>query len=376
MCGVLIVYDAVAVPTRTTYDEAIGWGTRGLQLAREAGWRAGEAYALLTLGLVYCTKGDYKRAFTFAMDGVELAREIAHQEWLTIGYAMLGGIHDDILAGDLAIEYFEQSVEHAHESEALHFLRAFSGSLVDAYIAYGQLEQAGALIASFPSSMPMQTLGARRLWAARANWALTNGDVEEALAILDRLLATGHNVTGQQDIPLLAWRRGRALAQLGRTGEAEEALLAARAGSTALDQPAKLWRINLELARLYHSLKRSDDASRALQGAREIVERIAPGIPEETLREDFLSNAKELFDAIDDGAGPQPGTLDALLTPRESAVALLVARGLSNRQIGDELFIGERTVETHVGNILSKLGFGSRTQIAAWVHETSTPPRT
>lgn len=55
------------------------------------------------------------------------------------------------------------------------------------------------------------------------------------------------------------------------------------------------------------------------------------------------------------------------LTPREREVAVLVARGLTNRQIADELVIGERTAEAHVGNILGKLGFTSRAQIAAWV---------
>jgi non-specific serine/threonine protein kinase len=50
-------------------------------------------------------------------------------------------------------------------------------------------------------------------------------------------------------------------------------------------------------------------------------------------------------------------------------VAELVARGFSNPEIASELVIGERTVQTHVGNILSKLNLSSRAQIAAWVTE-------
>lgn len=42
---------------------------------------------------------------------------------------------------------------------------------------------------------------------------------------------------------------------------------------------------------------------------------------------------------------------------------------MSNREIADTLVVGERTVETHVSNILNKLGFNSRTQIAAWAVE-------
>ncbi len=55
------------------------------------------------------------------------------------------------------------------------------------------------------------------------------------------------------------------------------------------------------------------------------------------------------------------------LAKREVEVATLVAEGLTNRQIGVRLFISERTVATHVRNILNKLGFGSRAQIASWV---------
>jgi predicted ATPase/DNA-binding NarL/FixJ family response regulator len=57
------------------------------------------------------------------------------------------------------------------------------------------------------------------------------------------------------------------------------------------------------------------------------------------------------------------------LTPRERQVAVLVAQGKSNREIAEELVLSERTVENHVGNILSKLDFGSRSQIAAWAAE-------
>jgi DNA-binding NarL/FixJ family response regulator len=65
----------------------------------------------------------------------------------------------------------------------------------------------------------------------------------------------------------------------------------------------------------------------------------------------------------DGGGAPRAG----LLANREADVARLIADGLTNRQIGARLFISERTVDSHVRNILNKLGFGSRAQIAAWV---------
>jgi DNA-binding CsgD family transcriptional regulator len=56
----------------------------------------------------------------------------------------------------------------------------------------------------------------------------------------------------------------------------------------------------------------------------------------------------------------------ARLTRREREVASLVAAGMSNRQIAEHLFVSERTAETHVQNIFTKLGFSSRSQVAAW----------
>jgi non-specific serine/threonine protein kinase len=68
--------------------------------------------------------------------------------------------------------------------------------------------------------------------------------------------------------------------------------------------------------------------------------------------------------------GPSPG-----LTRREQEVAALVARGLTNRQIAAQLYLSVRTIEAHVDHILSKLGFRTRTQLAAWAHQEGLLPR-
>ena len=54
------------------------------------------------------------------------------------------------------------------------------------------------------------------------------------------------------------------------------------------------------------------------------------------------------------------------LTRREHEIVLLIAQGLSNREIADELVISPATAARHVANILAKLGFTSRTQVASW----------
>ncbi|MFD2421772.1 ATP-binding protein [Amycolatopsis pigmentata] len=57
------------------------------------------------------------------------------------------------------------------------------------------------------------------------------------------------------------------------------------------------------------------------------------------------------------------------LTRREREVATLVAEGMANKEIAVKLVIARRTAEAHVENILTKLGFTSRVQIAAWVNQ-------
>jgi DNA-binding CsgD family transcriptional regulator len=66
---------------------------------------------------------------------------------------------------------------------------------------------------------------------------------------------------------------------------------------------------------------------------------------------------------------PEGQTATTPLTRREHEVAVLVAGGLTNRQIAQELVISERTAGTHVERIMNKLGVHARTQIAAWATE-------
>ncbi|MDQ4055257.1 MAG: LuxR C-terminal-related transcriptional regulator [Actinomycetota bacterium] len=62
------------------------------------------------------------------------------------------------------------------------------------------------------------------------------------------------------------------------------------------------------------------------------------------------------------------GTSPAL-TVREREIAALVALGLSNRDIAEQLVLSVRTVETHVSRVLAKLGLGTRGQLTAWAHQ-------
>jgi len=71
--------------------------------------------------------------------------------------------------------------------------------------------------------------------------------------------------------------------------------------------------------------------------------------------------------------GSGDGSAESLLTIRECEVLAQIANGLSNKEIAARLFLSERTVETHVSNMLNKLGINSRVEIASWVAQELRP---
>jgi predicted ATPase/DNA-binding NarL/FixJ family response regulator len=89
-------------------------------------------------------------------------------------------------------------------------------------------------------------------------------------------------------------------------------------------------------------------------------------------RQGWVSAVSELFAyALDERDQPSPkpsaGVVPALLTRRERQVAELVADGLSNKEIAATLVISQRTAESHVEHILTKLSFTNRAQVAVWI---------
>ncbi|MGI5456537.1 response regulator [Streptomyces sp. CA-249302] len=80
----------------------------------------------------------------------------------------------------------------------------------------------------------------------------------------------------------------------------------------------------------------------------------------------------EAFTRVTDGAStgaePPPGL--AALTTREVEVLKLVARGLTNSEAADRLFISEATVKTHLNRTMTKLGLASRAQVVVVAYET------
>ncbi len=113
-------------------------------------------------------------------------------------------------------------------------------------------------------------------------------------------------------------------------------------------------------------LAEGERLARGIDGARLTVLTGRTHIP-------FVGDAHSVLNAMRRGLGlpPLDGGTQPTLTPRQFQVAALVAQGWSNRQIADELVITERSAESHVERIRARLGFRSRTQIAAWYVATT-----
>lgn len=96
-------------------------------------------------------------------------------------------------------------------------------------------------------------------------------------------------------------------------------------------------------------------------GARELAEAIRAAARGEVRLAPEVT--KRLMSGIAGGAEAAP---ESELTEREREVLACLGRGLSNKEIGTELFISEKTVKTHVSNLLDKLGLADRTQAALY----------
>lgn len=84
--------------------------------------------------------------------------------------------------------------------------------------------------------------------------------------------------------------------------------------------------------------------------------------------------AARLMDALRRGVEPGSGALESL-SQRERETLALVAEGLSNQQIAERLGIGEKTVKTHVSNVLGKLNVSDRTQAAVYAWKSGMKQR-
>ena len=148
---------------------------------------------------------------------------------------------------------------------------------------------------------------------------------------------------------------GLAAAALGRMDAAASDLAAAVSICDANGACGYAVQASVELAAVL--VRRGDTA-----GARAVLDRAA-GEAARLGMAPFTTRIEQLRTQL--AAVAEAGAARSILSPRELEVARLVAQGLTNKQIGERLFVSDRTAENHVQHILVKLGVSNRSQIAA-----------
>jgi DNA-binding CsgD family transcriptional regulator len=277
-------------------------------------------------------------------------------------------LYFDTLSLDQARQHLELAYTLAKETGSSVWIGSITGCLASVCIAQNDLTRAEALLNGFlsadtPARTQMQRLG----WCAQAELALARGEPEAALAIVDRMIASDPNMTPVVAIPRLWKLRGQALIAFKQIDAAQRVLQAAQVAASRQGARGWLWRIHLALGKVYQMQAKGTEADQEYNTAHSIITKLSTSFQVQALRVSFLEQALARLPVQQavSARKAEKGEFDGL-TVREREVAGLIARGESNREIAEGLVVSERTVESHVTNILTKLGFSSRARIAVW----------
>jgi predicted ATPase/DNA-binding NarL/FixJ family response regulator len=323
----------IALHTGRT-GEAVSHAAEALSIAQATGDGWHEGYALGTRAAVAAQLGQLREAHQLAMSSVSVMRRI-DQQW-GVARALLG-------LGDLARVRGHPGEAHSRYVEALPLLRE---------------------------------IGARpeiaRCLAGLGRVAMDLGATRQARRQLARSIRLSH-ATGSR----IAVARGlEAFAALAVHEDRLEVAVQLVAAATALREAAGLMPLPGSRTESYlDPARRLGDAAvarlwargRSLSGDAAVA--LALDMPPEVARESDSATLTVVREY-------QVATLPpSTLTPRENEIAALVGTGRSNKAIAAELSISPTTAARHVANILAKLGFSSRSQIAAWVNDKQPEAR-
>jgi DNA-binding CsgD family transcriptional regulator/tetratricopeptide (TPR) repeat protein len=339
-----------------------------LRLARQIDWSAGQAYAEYTAGQVFEVFGDFGTALAHARAALQIAMSIEHRQWIAATYKALGRIFVAMLAPDQAIHNLCAGLSLAHTLGSDVFIGEITDSLALAHLLRRDLAQAEAtLAATFAREQIPRSLAERRMSLAWGELGLARGDAELALRIAEQLNETAPAAARGRTIPALLKLKGAALLALHRADAAAQVLEQARSAAEAMGLRPLLWQILHTLGQAQQRLGFRKEARHTFAAARQIVGVLAATIDAADLRDQFVRTA---LASLPQELPPPPQRAEAErfggLTERERAVAALIAQGKSNQEIATALVVSKRTVETHVGNIMSKIGATTRAHVVAW----------
>jgi len=317
--------------------EALGWAAQALATARSSGDRWNEGYALGTMAGAAGQRGDLAEARRLGEEALAVMREIDHG-W--------GLARTQLGLADLARLTGDPGGAQRRYEEALAILSVLG--------ARPEIARCLAGLGRIAIDQTDLALGRQHLTQS----------VELSRAIGSRI----GMVRGLEAFAALAVREerpGRAV-QLAAAAAAlrEAAHLPPQSAARTERYLAAAQGLGQDAVRRLWAQGSGLDASSAVELA---VAAPPPAAPA-TAAAPAPSAAVPPGDraAAGDGIPASVGAAGGL-TPRERQIVSLIAEGQSNRAIGETLGISPATAARHVANIMLKLGYGSRAQIAAWV---------
>jgi DNA-binding CsgD family transcriptional regulator len=325
-----------------------------LRLVRETGALGLLPIALTTRVGAHHLAAEYTpaRALIDELDAASEAMGTPAMPYARVAYSVR------VAPPEEAMSLIERCIEEATqrgEGGVLTFVQGMKAALCN---ALGRYEQAWAA-AAIAYEDPLQ----HSTWwlADLVEGAVRSGRAEQATPALEDL-AVAAAATGSPWAHAIE-RRSRALVSCGEQAE-----------SFYLDSIGclKHTRLALERARshlVYGEWLRREgrrrDAREQLRSAYAVFDQQGIQAFRERTANELAATGETMR------ATPADATTEALLTPREAQIAWLAAEGLSNREIGEQLFISHRTAGYHLSHVFTKLGVSSRAQL----HKV-LPPRT
>ena len=344
--------------TSGSLDEARYW--LDLTLARGEGEPQERGRALALAARFAVLQSDRQRAGELIAEASELAAAVDDARWtglLSLPAAMLSVWDGSPAAGanqaDEAVVQLRAASDLPGELLALFVAgvcHGFAGNGVEASIRYQQcIARADQVGERHMKALAVAGLGEQQL---------ADGHLEDATSLFREAIALKRELGDRMGIAVGLDSLGRVATAEGR-GDRAALLLGAAEG---------IWDV-VGMSETGNPFAVSPSRSDGLQQARKLVGK-------QRFRELFRQGSSFGVDAVrlalEEGTDPGPPharSEPSPLTRRELEVADLVADGLSNPDIAARLVISVRTAQGHVENILRKLGFNSRSMIAAWVTE-------
>ncbi|WP_101949463.1 helix-turn-helix transcriptional regulator [Mycobacterium sp. 3519A] len=350
--GNLAVHHAFLLMVIGDADEALAQTERMLVEARARGLIGGLPHILLQHAQAALVSGRLREALRAANEGVQIAEDTGQLH----SAANLRGVVARITAmtGDeqtcvaLAREAIHVGTERHSSSVGLAVL-----ALAVLELGYGRYSAALERLASLPSLLRRHPTFAYLSPPEWAEAAARSGQPERAAEMMTAYLAWATH----RDSPVVGANVHRCRALLGPDDEAEAHYRAAIRLYDGINRPMARARCELLYGEWLRRMRRRSESREPLRGALRVFDRIGARSWAERARAELRATG-ETVAALSEPGGAQ-------LTPQELQVVRLAAAGLSNRDIGAQLFISPRTAGYHLYKAFPKLGVAGRHELAS-----------